>query len=767
MVRVLTDDEIYVVKVPFAGTEDSWTQADANNLYHENTMIQHIRRVTNVPVPEIIDFAPYPRSIFGYPFTIMRKLPGKCAHYLWFEEGEDPFEQGDYVTKEVETLRHSFLRSLAHTMSELQNIDFPSTGVADWSDDGPRRPPKMIPRHTWDYTKPETAYSANEKLHTRYDPCQIPRKYFKHNIDTRWPENIDPEGLEQMEPGRKELISGVRKVLNEMILPTPAFTLSRRDPSAVGTRHSFVLAHNDLDLQNILVDNEGNVTGILDWDNCSIVPRSVGYASLPLFLRKDWLPGWDLRTHPYTSWTLNEYQDTYINAMMETGCPDARYTRKSGMYHAVRAALYEGGDILDALQKILAEIPEFRRISHLQLLQLVGRGNHSLEPLMAKKLWELLTPDMVPTDSTESVHLLQELPFHPTLPNGISRSKPTEPTLDPYGGPKYLPTVWVPVGQDFILSQHPEEKDGNFIIYVMSPPKTLPPVPTSVDIKASDSAVGLESGATGEGRTPEHEEHTSQPIRGGYGFNYDSNFYSDERSHQVISTATRALSTVGLPPMGLVEQLQDYPPPGSESQTIGSPLPNSGAVSQEDNVIYEVVTQRLDLMSEVFASPLAEGDNVIYEVVTQRLDLMPEVFAGPIVGYSIATDKMTTQRLDPMPDYQDPGCSSIPSDEGTTISALQNLIFLQILSHQNPQASQGRYDAPNMPTLVPIGPCDEGWEDIAPNLTTKERAPKVIKMTKKIMPKRPKRATKGMDRILDKCANIVFKKVMAMISMHN
>jgi aminoglycoside phosphotransferase len=49
---------------------------------------------------------------------------------------------------------------------------------------------------------------------------------------------------------------------------------------------TFVLLHCDLDLQNVLVDDDGEVTGILDWDSCSVVPRSVGYASLPLLLCK-------------------------------------------------------------------------------------------------------------------------------------------------------------------------------------------------------------------------------------------------------------------------------------------------------------------------------------------------------------------------------------------------------------------------------------------------------------------------------------------------
>jgi len=56
---------------------------------------------------------------------------------------------------------------------------------------------------------------------------------------------------------------------------------------------SFVLQHDDLDLQNILTDSEGNITGILDWDGSLAMPRCIGHAAVPKFLRRDWFPNSD------------------------------------------------------------------------------------------------------------------------------------------------------------------------------------------------------------------------------------------------------------------------------------------------------------------------------------------------------------------------------------------------------------------------------------------------------------------------------------------
>lgn len=50
-----------------------------------------------------------------------------------------------------------------------------------------------------------------------------------------------------------------------------------------------MLAHPDLDLQNVLVDANGTVRALVDWDGVVAVPRSVGF-SFPKWLMRDWDP---------------------------------------------------------------------------------------------------------------------------------------------------------------------------------------------------------------------------------------------------------------------------------------------------------------------------------------------------------------------------------------------------------------------------------------------------------------------------------------------
>ncbi|KAH7391149.1 hypothetical protein DE146DRAFT_634981 [Phaeosphaeria sp. MPI-PUGE-AT-0046c] len=79
-----------------------------------------------------------------------------------------------------------------------------------------------------------------------------------------------------------------------------------------GSISVFQSQHNDLDLQNLLTDDEGNVTGIIDWYGSISPPRCVGHAALPSFLCHNWFPGHRddhlvLRTDHYETYMLQQW----------------------------------------------------------------------------------------------------------------------------------------------------------------------------------------------------------------------------------------------------------------------------------------------------------------------------------------------------------------------------------------------------------------------------------------------------------------------------
>ncbi|KAF1943563.1 hypothetical protein EJ02DRAFT_464907 [Clathrospora elynae] len=106
------------------------------------------------------------------------------------------------------------------------------------------------------------------------------------------------------------LIKGVRKVMDiifdfDPFTPTPASSsdaITNEDVNEMPTHETFVLRHDEFEFQNVLVDNDGNVTGIIDWDGYINVPRCIGYTSLSTFLRRDWLPEQTMVRLPHMSW---------------------------------------------------------------------------------------------------------------------------------------------------------------------------------------------------------------------------------------------------------------------------------------------------------------------------------------------------------------------------------------------------------------------------------------------------------------------------------
>lgn len=51
--------------------------------------------------------------------------------------------------------------------------------------------------------------------------------------------------------------------------------------SSLDSPPGFVLCLPDFDSHNVLVDDQGAVTGLIDWDLAQTMPRVVGYARYP------------------------------------------------------------------------------------------------------------------------------------------------------------------------------------------------------------------------------------------------------------------------------------------------------------------------------------------------------------------------------------------------------------------------------------------------------------------------------------------------------
>jgi serine/threonine protein kinase len=404
--RVKTGDWLehkYVLKIPAHGTAEHWHAGDAFMLRNEAVLMQHIRHHTECPVPEIIAFDETLNNSIGAPYILMEKIDGMSALDMWQGKmlANPPIDGAEYMNADdpctvLAELRTNFLKSLAHAMSKLCTLEFTEIGVPVFERPEDDRPVTFGPVWHW-HSK-----LCMQQL-TPIGPFKTSRAFLEAGLNNV----VDTAVIEGYDHDDQGVLSlkGARKLF-EMLLDLAPFDVPRMSPFSEPLDEEedqtpdsptkyFVLRHDDLDLQNIIVDEDGNVTSIIDWDGCMTVPRCVGYTSLPTFLRRDWLPNYTMANRPYMTWAIKRYRDIYTGAMaeaLEINHSDAKYTKKSAIYQALLAVLYDDENCLGVLGKVLAEVEEFRRVDLKELCFRLGKGWPAAEKALEEKIAELLAP---------------------------------------------------------------------------------------------------------------------------------------------------------------------------------------------------------------------------------------------------------------------------------------------------------------------------------------------------------------------------------------
>jgi len=397
-------EQAYVLRIPAHGTQGKWQEEDAFMLRNEAVMLQHIRHHTKCPVPEVVSFDQTLNNSIGAPYILMKKVPGMSAHDVW--QGNHLYDQpapgdehlnADQPSVLLEAIRINFIKSLAIAMSHLHKLEFTNTGVPVFEHPEDEEPSSIGSAYVW-HTK-----SAMQPI-TGIGPFPTSGKFFEAGLKRNW--DLDEAEIDDTDPDDEEILEykGIKNIL-DMIIGSEPFAapyeslpldrLAGESAPNLALPKLFVLRHDDLDLQNILVDYKGNVTGIIDWDGCMAVPRCIGYTSLPTFLRRDWLPGHTVSVWPYITWSIQHYRDAYT-ATMKKACGsennDARFTENSAIYQALFAVLYEDEEWPTVLGNLLKEIDGFRRVDPYDLCVRLGKGWPAAEKVLKEKFTDLLAP---------------------------------------------------------------------------------------------------------------------------------------------------------------------------------------------------------------------------------------------------------------------------------------------------------------------------------------------------------------------------------------
>ena len=332
LVYVITfaDGSKWAARVPKHGTVENFGESQAATMQYELELLRVIKEKTTVPVPQIFYYDTTVDNAFGAPFSLCSWLSGTPACYLWHcEEGPTPLKQR----------RLRILDSVAEAMAQLSFLTNPLIGlpitrlgqegfqIIDTQPLRARDDDKEL-QFLLHHAKEMKDDDPNPVFFCESGPFASTAEYLKALVER--------QGF----TGTKASRLGERRMLDIII---EAIDMAEKQKNSTP---EFVITHTDLDTQNILIDEDGTLTGILDWDGIRTGPWQLGCAAYPAFLSRDFNPReyewWSsdehLKMREDSPANLRELRKTYRSFFEKHAGNYSKYTTNSHLYRNIEKA---------------------------------------------------------------------------------------------------------------------------------------------------------------------------------------------------------------------------------------------------------------------------------------------------------------------------------------------------------------------------------------------------------------------------------------------
>ena len=236
----------------------------------EVATLRWVRETTNVPVPKVFGFDDSNNNEIGYEWILMEFMHGTPAHKRWRTMSMD---QKVALTMRLATFQAelSGFGEPESTFRGIGALDLREVGEEN-GDGKPQRPvPGLMVSHEFfmgdrvNYDIPRGPFrSTHEWLSAELNIVLLQHTAIIETTD-------DEDDKEDAE----EVLSAARKLLS--LLPEVFPPTQKEEMTA--------LYHGDLHLNKILVNEEGTITAILDWECVSVLPLWM-LAQVPKFLQE-------------------------------------------------------------------------------------------------------------------------------------------------------------------------------------------------------------------------------------------------------------------------------------------------------------------------------------------------------------------------------------------------------------------------------------------------------------------------------------------------
>ena len=251
-----TFNKLYLVESPTSGKllmRVSLPVDPGNKTRGEVETLRFLLAKTKIPVPKVIAFDDSSNNELGFEWILMELMPGATAYRRWRKLSMD--QKAALVMKIAEFQAQLFdsgcgFRCIGTLNEPKKRLE--SVGRADCA------PEAMVSRwffwgDHFDYDVPRGPFrSSHDWLHAYIDI--IVRE---QTLAMKAAEDED----EKQEA--EDVLDTARKLL--ALLP-------KIFPSLQNSPERSFIWHGDLSLQNILVDDGGNITAVIDWECVSAVP---------------------------------------------------------------------------------------------------------------------------------------------------------------------------------------------------------------------------------------------------------------------------------------------------------------------------------------------------------------------------------------------------------------------------------------------------------------------------------------------------------------
>ncbi|KAF4978228.1 hypothetical protein FZEAL_5333 [Fusarium zealandicum] len=252
----------WALRIPIDGHPGAWEEQSSSGLASQVYTMQLIKRETTIPVPEIIDHSSTTDNILKCPYIVMSWIEGVQLCDLWFSH------RTNGVSPEINRQRNSrALQEVASAMFQLGKFTSKTSGqllpgsVGDHPKVGPTRSldmAAMFSRWRNDNEEDESPVYAHLPVNSNV------KEHYLTMLDRNPRADVCSKGADLF----------LRQLINWITEP------NGMEP--------FVLHHPDFNFQNIIVSEEGELKGIIDWDGVQFEPRSIGNETLPSWLTRDW-----------------------------------------------------------------------------------------------------------------------------------------------------------------------------------------------------------------------------------------------------------------------------------------------------------------------------------------------------------------------------------------------------------------------------------------------------------------------------------------------